>query len=60
MQRVLLVAASDTIAYRQHSSRPTIATGTELLAAAAAHTSVTDVHVEDVMEGALASSYSRR
>jgi L-asparaginase len=51
MRRVLLVATGDKIAYLQHSGQHAIATGTELLTAAAAHTpsAVADVHVEDVM-----------
>jgi L-asparaginase len=49
MPRVLLLATGDTIAYRQHSGRPAIATGTELLAAAGTGMPAADVRVEDVM-----------
>ncbi|SFP30097.1 L-asparaginase [Amycolatopsis arida] len=49
MARVLLVSTGDTIAHRQHSGRPAIATATELLAAVAAHLPTVDVRGEDVM-----------
>ncbi|WP_043844381.1 asparaginase [Amycolatopsis taiwanensis] len=47
MPRVLLLATGDTIAYRQHSGRPAIATAAELLVAAGVP--AVDVRAEDVM-----------
>ncbi|SFB15838.1 L-asparaginase [Amycolatopsis marina] len=48
MTDVLLVTTGDTIAYRQYSGQPTIASGTELLAAAAVDTAPLQTRVEEV------------
>ncbi|MGW0248640.1 asparaginase [Nocardia goodfellowii] len=49
MPRVLLIATGDTIAYRPHSTRPGVASGAQLLAAAGIGAAVAGVSVEDVM-----------